>query len=590
MYCLNLPPELRYLPANVFIVGVIPGISSPDSVQLWGIMRLLVDQLKSWWEGKRVETYNYPNGRLIRVGLLANIADLPAIRKLVGFYTTAGSYMCSFCLHRREALNDWWADTTFWPLRTGDEVRTQAEVWRDAPSLAQQNRLGSSNGVRWVPLYLLPYFDPVKHTVLGFMHGLLTGIAQTQLRDIYRIGERATRSGIEQDDVLIALEIPFAPRPSGEESGTEATASDAGSRASSRLSSNTAETDGNEEHEEEREELVNDSGDSDDDNDSQPGQRPAARGLKQAKPRRMRITRGEVNELHEEAVEKTGYPLPPVNSYLRSGQGAAGSDEDPDRTIQAGDPDRTIRPETFRSPPPSEPDVYDPRDESNYKELRWIEAIPSLFDLYSRVFDPEDSRPASVEPETSDRAYIPPLDRSQDPGLLTPSDIAAILACLAGVHFPTWLPYLPKNLGEKQHGKLKAYEHFILFTVVFPLILPELKAGQGDTALLFLLNFHALVAVINIVSAYTTDNDEANACEYFYREYIETLQQITPETFTAKDNFHMGIHYPDQLRWWGPLGSLSEFSGERLQGILKQGESSGRMGKLQRHSILLHDT
>ena len=44
------------------------------------------------------------------------------------------------------------------------------------------------NGVRWSLLHRLPYWDPVKHVVLGFMHNWLEGILQHHLRILWRIG------------------------------------------------------------------------------------------------------------------------------------------------------------------------------------------------------------------------------------------------------------------------------------------------------------------------------------------------------------------------------------------------------------------
>ena len=43
-------------------------------------------------------------------------------------------------------------------------------------------------GVRWSLLHRLPYWDPVKHVVLGFMHNWLEGVLQHHLRVLWCIG------------------------------------------------------------------------------------------------------------------------------------------------------------------------------------------------------------------------------------------------------------------------------------------------------------------------------------------------------------------------------------------------------------------
>ncbi|KAJ7127457.1 hypothetical protein C8R43DRAFT_1090260 [Mycena crocata] len=72
---------------------------------------------------------------------------------------------------------------------------------------------------------------------------------------------------------------------------------------------------------------------------------------------------------------------------------------------------------------------------------------------------------------------------------------------LANVVIPAWIDRPPVNLGEKAHGKLKADNWLVLFTIFFPLILPELwfhaSSSRRDHKLLD--NFHDLVGATNIL-------------------------------------------------------------------------------------------
>jgi hypothetical protein len=63
LYCLNLPPEVRYLPENMFIVGLTPSLSKPTA---WTLMPLLDPLMKTILEydlpGKRLKMYYHPEG------------------------------------------------------------------------------------------------------------------------------------------------------------------------------------------------------------------------------------------------------------------------------------------------------------------------------------------------------------------------------------------------------------------------------------------------------------------------------------------------------------------------------------------------
>jgi hypothetical protein len=203
---------------------------------------------------------------------------------------------------------------------------------------------------------------------------------------------------------------------------------------------------------------------------------------------------------------------------------------------------------------------------------------------YDKLFFPDD------EPEYLDRDFTLPLEREGRRDLVSAADVEAIRTCIRNCHLPSYQVRLPSNLGEASHGSLRAFDWLILCTVIFPLIIPELwfvldddpaQDVDKEAADLLLRNFYALVATTNIASAYTTSIGEAEAYRDLYRVYIETLQQLTPETFTQKEVHHLGTHIYDSLMFFGPLGSLSESAGERLQGEFKKEETSGRAGMVQ---------
>ncbi|KAJ4481008.1 hypothetical protein J3R30DRAFT_3865124, partial [Lentinula aciculospora] len=155
---------------------------------------------------------------------------------------------------------------------------------------------------------------------------------------------------------------------------------------------------------------------------------------------------------------------------------------------------------------------------------------------------------------------IPQDDQENDPDFVitdieglfkfTDHQVAQIRQCISEVLLPTWIERPPQNLGEKSHGKLKAHQLLNLFTVIFPLIMPELWANGSDREKKLLKNFCDLVAATNIIASYSTTSEEAgNYRNYFYH---------------SLPNHHYGMHNTEHLKFWGPLTCLSEFPGERL--------------------------
>ena len=54
-----------------------------------------------------------------------------------------------------------------------------------------------------------------------------------------------------------------------------------------------------------------------------------------------------------------------------------------------------------------------------------------------------------------------------------------IQSCIHDVQLLTWVQRPPSNLGEPSHGKLKAHELLVLFSVIFPLVI-TVRATADD--------------------------------------------------------------------------------------------------------------
>jgi hypothetical protein len=162
----------------------------------------------------------------------------------------------------------------------------------------------------------------------------------------------------------------------------------------------------------------------------------------------------------------------------------------------------------------------------------------------------------------------------------SPAQLGQIRTCIRDISLPTWVARPPKNLGESKHGKLKAYEYLMLFTVIFPLVIPELWYGEDPLQTKLLENFNDLVASTNIISSFSTSNTEADQFTAHYVQYRAALPQLFPlPEFHSLPNHHFAMHNGALLKFWGPLAALNEFAGERMNGMFQKVKHNRRVGE-----------
>ncbi|KAH7096938.1 hypothetical protein BKA62DRAFT_624494 [Auriculariales sp. MPI-PUGE-AT-0066] len=183
-------------------------------------------------------------------------------------------------------------------------------------------------------------------------------------------------------------------------------------------------------------------------------------------------------------------------------------------------------------------------------------------------FPMDDLSTVQDSDSSGDSDYV---DYSSLPAEFPPVSLAAICLCISQLELPTCVGRPPTNLGEKSHGSLKADNILVLFTVVFPMCLPEIWARVGSSAEHdgqmqgLLRNFVHLVAATNIAFAYETSNADADKFEQQYIVYRRTRTHIWPHHHSVP-NDQIAHHIAAALRYFGPLPQLSEFAGESENG------------------------
>lgn len=183
MVCLNLPPELRYQPENMYLAGIIPGPHEPPTACINHYLHPLVDDLLDFWSpGVHFSrTQKFCNGRTVFCALAALVCDLPASRKVAGFASHSHNFFCSLCyrtlseLHGNEKKNIP-ADHRPSRRRGNIDCRKHAEKWRNAMDAEAAMNIFDEAGLRWSELLRLPYFDPSRFVVVDAMHNLFLGL------------------------------------------------------------------------------------------------------------------------------------------------------------------------------------------------------------------------------------------------------------------------------------------------------------------------------------------------------------------------------------------------------------------------------
>ncbi|KAG2192664.1 hypothetical protein INT47_009234 [Mucor saturninus] len=174
----NLPRDVRFKKENVILVGLMPGPKEAKTSEINNYLRPLVDELEELYQGIILKTHQCPSGVRIRAALFVVACDIPAARKVCGFTSHTSTNACHKCnrqftrLAGTSSVDYSGFDFSKWLLRTRDDNRKDAEVWRNAATQTERQRLEVASGVRWSELHRLQYFDVVRCTIIDPMHNL----------------------------------------------------------------------------------------------------------------------------------------------------------------------------------------------------------------------------------------------------------------------------------------------------------------------------------------------------------------------------------------------------------------------------------
>ncbi|KAG2063843.1 hypothetical protein BDR04DRAFT_945156, partial [Suillus decipiens] len=170
----NLPTHLRY----VSMSSRFPCPKELDSDQLQFFMKDYVDDLLQLYDGGIIiKTSKYPEGQRVRVILVAVCCDHPAMCKVCVFGNHSKKEgFCSRCHIPQSKLKTEDAmEHDKFPRRDGLQHRKHAEEYNGLGA-KEQDDFFTKHSARWFELARLPYFDPVRMTVIDPMHRFLLGL------------------------------------------------------------------------------------------------------------------------------------------------------------------------------------------------------------------------------------------------------------------------------------------------------------------------------------------------------------------------------------------------------------------------------
>jgi hypothetical protein len=138
----------------------------------------------------------YKSGRLVRAALLPFIADIPALRRSLGFPSATAMFFCSKCLITKKDINN--LDKTEWLPRTCDQHKVWAFQARDSKTVKERQNIFKSHGVRYSVLVELEYWNIVDYHVVDSMHNLLLGLLAWHVRRFWAMKDKDnTDEGLE---------------------------------------------------------------------------------------------------------------------------------------------------------------------------------------------------------------------------------------------------------------------------------------------------------------------------------------------------------------------------------------------------------
>ena len=185
----NLPRSLRFKLENIFIVGAIPGPHEPPLTINPYLEPMVDDLIRLWREVSMRTSGGLFMNKTVRAALGYVSCDIPATRKVCGFYGIKAIKGCSKCFKSFTPLTDAFGSSLdysgfnrdSWEQRSHELHRRKAFLSNAAPTKKDREVIEHEIGGRYSEFLRLPYFDIVRCHLVDPMHNLLLGTAKSMM-------------------------------------------------------------------------------------------------------------------------------------------------------------------------------------------------------------------------------------------------------------------------------------------------------------------------------------------------------------------------------------------------------------------------
>ena len=160
--------------------------------------------------------------------------------------------------------------------------------------------------------------------------------------------------------------------------------------------------------------------------------------------------------------------------------------------------------------------------------------------------------------------------------ILSAEEMKHLRSDISNMIIPSWLTSIPTNLGEANHGKLKADQWQTLGVTYLPVSLIRLwdspealddhHSQQHGKLLSVMLS---LISAIIVASSRTTSQEKADLYFYHMTSYVNGLRELLP-CYKFRLNHHMALHLGEYQRFYGPIYSWWAFPFKKLIGMLQR--------------------
>ncbi|KAG2073508.1 hypothetical protein BDR04DRAFT_1010610 [Suillus decipiens] len=167
---------------------------------------------------------------------------------------------------------------------------------------------------------------------------------------------------------------------------------------------------------------------------------------------------------------------------------------------------------------------------------------------------------------------------------LTDEEINGIQAELKGIKRPSWHWGSPKNLGDAEHGKLKAEQWRLAIEFDLPVTLIKLwgvNSGGEERKQKLAHSTMLLTMAIRWGMLHVTSTHHTQQYRKYMKAYLECIRDVFPgHSFCP--NHHACLHIDEFLLRYGPMHGWWMFPFERIIGGLQKTITNHKIGEMER--------